>query len=105
MSINLANGKYYGSGLGIAPNAELDSGNLEVVILANISILDYIRHLSQVRKCQLLDHPEVHYYSMPAIDIESTDGRPHPIDMDGEFIGFTPMKVKKLKQVLPFLCG
>lgn len=39
----IANGKYFGSGMGIAPDAEIDSGKFEVVILEEGNLLDFLK--------------------------------------------------------------
>lgn len=96
MSLVIANGKYFGSGLGIAPDALLNDGLLEVVMLKNITILDYLRQLPKVRRCQVLQHPEVSYSRAAHISVSSD--QPLPLDMDGEFVGFSPVTFSILPQ-------
>jgi len=102
MNLIVANGKYFGSGLGIAPLAEINDGKFALVILGDISLWDYISHLGQVKACKVLQHPEVSYRAADEVTITSTDGRTLPIDMDGEFIGYAPMTVVNLSQRLHF---
>lgn len=99
----VANGKYFGSGLGIAPHATIDDGQLSIVILGKISLLDYMKLLSKVRQCKPITHPAFYYKSAKEIRINSPSG-PLPIDMDGEFIGYSPMKVTVVPRALRFLC-
>ena len=101
MSIVAANGKWFGSGMGIAPHAELDDGNFGAVFLGNITVLDYLRYLPTVKKCRKVQHPEAEYHKFTELDI-STE-KPLPIDMDGEFVGYTPVKFTKLNQRLLFV--
>lgn len=98
----IANGKYFGSGLGIAPHAEIDDGQLSVVILGKISLMDYIKQLSKVRECNRITHPAFHYKSATEVQLESPSG-PLPIDMDGEFIGYSPMKATLVPGAIRFL--
>lgn len=102
MNFIVANGKYFGSGLGIAPEAEVNDGELSVVILGEISLLDYIKNLGDVRKCVKIKHPELQYKSTKAVFVESNE--PLAIDMDGEFIGYSPMRVKVVPAALRFIC-
>ena len=101
MNIIVANGKYFGSGLGIAPHAEINDGKLAVVIAADISLWDYITNIATVRKCQKVQHPQMLYYDAKTITITAKE--PMSIDMDGEFIGYSPMHIE-ISHSLPFLC-
>jgi YegS/Rv2252/BmrU family lipid kinase len=101
MSFVVANSRYFGSGLGIAPNASFRDGLLDLVILKEISIFDYIQHLSTLRKCQKIIHPEVSYSQSREVVLDAQI--PLPIDMDGEFVGYTPVKFYVLPQKLNFL--
>ena len=102
MNFIVANGKYFGAGLGIAPDAEPADGLFAIVILGGISIFDYLKNLGSVRKCKKIEHPEVQYLSASEVYIESSAG-PLPIDMDGEFIGYSPMRVTIVPKALKFL--
>ena len=99
----IANGKYFGSGIGIAPDAEVDSGKFEIVILAEASLIDYLKFSITFKKCKKIDHPQIIYKSAKEITVDSLS-IPQPIDMDGEFIGYSPMKIKILPKTLSFIC-
>lgn len=103
MNFIVANGKYFGSGLGIAPDAVADDGEFSVVILGEISLTDYIKNLGSVQKCRKISHPGLHYKSAKEVTIDSPAG-PLAIDMDGEFIGYSPMKVTVAPAAVKFLC-
>ncbi|GIV33041.1 MAG: lipid kinase [Chitinophagales bacterium] len=96
-----ANGRYFGSGLCIAPQAQPDDGRMQVVILGNVSLLDYLRHQGAVRRCQIICHPEVHYLSSAFCRIETREEC--TIDIDGEFAGYGPMEVQIMPQAVNFL--
>lgn len=100
MNLIIANGKYFGSGLGIAPDAKIDDGKFSIVILGDINILDYLKNLNEVKKCNLLEHPQVHYHSCKEIKIKASDGRSLPIDMDGEFIGYAPLNCVNITKAI-----
>ena len=94
----VANAKWFGSGLGIAPKAIINDGILDVVHLGQITVLDYLLQLPKLRKCMQLQHQSISYYQSRNIEVRTAQ---IPIDCDGEFIGFTPLnckvEVKKLK--------
>lgn len=103
MSLIIANGKYFGGGMGIAPDALPDDGLFSIVVAGEISMLQYLLNLGEVRKCRKVRHPALHYFSAREINIEPT-GDHIPIDMDGEFIGYAPLKISVVSGALKFLC-
>lgn len=103
MSLVIANGKFFGSGLCIAPDAIQDDGKFSVVTLADITMMDYLMNMRKVKAGEFLDHPQVSYHQASSIFIESLEGKELPIDMDGDFGGFCPMNIRCLHQVLPVM--
>jgi diacylglycerol kinase (ATP) len=103
MAFIMANGKYFGAGLGIAPDANVADGLCSLITIGDISILDYLRNLGRIKKCLKLEHPKVQYASAKQILVESTE-KELPIDMDGEFIGYTPLKIRVIPGAVNFLC-
>jgi len=101
MSMCFANGKYFGSGMGIAPNATLTDQNLQLTVLGDVSIIDYIKNLGTVKKGKKIKHKEVFYETLKDCKVESLE-KPCPIDMDGEFVGFTPLEIKIHNQKMKF---
>ena len=102
MNIIVANGKYFGSGLGIAPHAQTNDGKLAIVIAADISLWDYIMNIGTVRKCQKVQHPQMLYHEAKTITVTAKE--PMSIDMDGEFIGYSPMRISIAPGCINFLC-
>ncbi|MCF1751954.1 diacylglycerol kinase family lipid kinase [Mariniradius sp. RY-2] len=101
MSICMANGRYFASGLGIAPEAKLDDGKLDWVILGEISIWDYLKNIPRLKRAKKIRHPEVSYHRGTECNISSDI--PLPIDMDGEFVGYTPMRCQVESLVLEII--
>ena len=58
-SIMVANGRYIGGGMMIAPHAELDDGLFDVVCLGDFSTLMLLRHLPKIYKGTHLKIPGV----------------------------------------------
>jgi diacylglycerol kinase (ATP) len=101
MSICMANGRYFASGLGIAPEAKLDDGKLDWVILGEISIWDYLKYIPSLKRANKIRHTEVSYHRGTECNI--TSEVPLPIDMDGEFVGYTPMRCQVESLVLEII--
>lgn len=102
MNFCVANGKYFGNGLGIAPEANLTDGFLNIVNIGNVRLIDYIKNLPNIQNCQPLSHPQVRYARAKTIEVSGT-AQPIPIDMDGEFVGFTPLKIVVVPQKIKFI--
>ena len=103
INLVVANGKYFGNGLGIAPSAKVTDGEFLLVIIGDITMLDYFKHLNIVKKCIKIEHPKVSYYKVNTITIESNTSEKITIDMDGEFIGTTPMTLQCLHHKINFI--
>ncbi len=99
-SVVVANGKYFGSGMCIAPEADHQGNDFAVVIIGDITIRDYLKHVRKIKKGEMIDHPEVQYQRATKIQI-SSDGQ--GIEADGEFIGSDPIEITLKKGSLNFL--
>lgn len=104
LSLVVANGRYFGSGLGIAPDARTDDGMFEVVILADLSIMDYLRNYASVRRAEKLSHPEVSYHRTSRLTVETLDRVGITIvEADGEIEGQAPIEYICMPGALKFL--
>ena len=62
LSLCAANGQWFGGGLGIAPHADIQDGNLAFVILGDVTLFDYLKYLPKVKRKEFIDHPSLFYY-------------------------------------------
>ncbi len=99
----VANGKYFGNGLGIAPDASVTDGLLDIVIIGDVSTMDYFKHLNTVKACKKIEHDKIKYAQVQQINIESLEDKKISIDMDGEFIGYAPMTLTCLHGKINFI--
>jgi YegS/Rv2252/BmrU family lipid kinase len=102
MSIVVANGKWFGNGLGIAPNAHVLDEQLECVILARVNLWDYLLNLRSIIRCEPVNHPEVHYYKTQRLTIE---GGKNAIELDGEYVGTSPVHIEVIPRAVRLLIG
>lgn len=100
-TLAVANGKYYGHGLCIAPDALMDDRLFSVFICGKVSALDFLVHLGSLQKGKHIDKEQVHYKT--ATSIEFTSNEPCPIEGDGEIFGWLPAKVTLIEKQLNFL--
>lgn len=94
--IAVNNGKYFGSGLGIAPKAKLDDGKANMVIARNVNILQFLFFMPQLKRCVPIKFKELFYNEVSECTINSPVND-CPIEMDGEVVGNVPIKLKVLK--------
>lgn len=96
----IANGKYYGHGLCIAPDAVMDDRMFSVFICGNVSVFDFIMHTGTLKKGKNIVMDEVLYKTTTAV--EFTSGSACPIEGDGEILGFLPARIRMIKKQLKF---
>ena len=53
---------------------------------------------------QILEDPEISYASVSEVKVEAPEEQV-PVDVDGEFVGFAPLKVKLVPMALRFVVG
>jgi len=102
LSLCMANGRYFGSGLCIAPQANIADGKIQLVILGNFSLMDYLKSMSRIKRGEIIDHPEIIYKKVESCSIRPIRGE-CPIDMDGEFIGYAPLQLDTMKGAIKLL--
>lgn len=90
----VANGSYFGSGLGIAPHAALNSGKLAITIGADISTFDYIKYLPLLKKRAHIDHDQVFYKQATTFRITSSEFC--GVEADGELMDKAPVTITVL---------
>jgi YegS/Rv2252/BmrU family lipid kinase len=102
LSICMANGKYFGSGMCIAPDASLTDGKMQLVIIGEVSLYDYLKNIPKIKKGYKVIHKEIEYSFAEKCEITAIDN-PCPIDMDGEYVGTTPLKTEVISNQLKML--
>jgi diacylglycerol kinase (ATP) len=100
-TLGVGNGKYYGHGMGITPDAILNDRMLNVFICGNVSVFDFIRYTGHLKKAKHVYIPEVHYKTATEISF-SSEGK-CLIEGDGEILGQLPATIKLLDRQLDFL--
>jgi YegS/Rv2252/BmrU family lipid kinase len=98
LSIVIANGNYFGKGIGISPYSSISDGNLNSVIFGRVGILEYIMHFASLIRCKPIHHPEVNYHTLREASIDAINAL--PIELDGEFLGYTPSTICVIPQAI-----
>lgn len=102
-SVAVANSKAYGGGMYIAPQAELDDGRLDVVMVSESPKRTFLKDLPTVFKGTHLENPRVHVLRGEKVELSAD--RPFDIYADGDPIGSLPATVsvspRSLKVLVP----
>jgi len=99
--VNVSNGKYFGGSLKIAPQAEIDDGWLEIVVVERMGRLEIIGNMANVYKGTHLANPKIKHTRGKEIVITSSEKV--YIEMDGEPAGLTEARFKVLPKELNFI--
>ena len=101
-SVGCANSRAYGGGMRAAPAALLDDGLLEVVLLENVSKLQFLtKFLPRVFKGTHVELPGVHVFR--AAEVRVSADRQFTMYADGDPIGELPLRVRALGGALTVL--
>ncbi len=88
----LANGRFFGGGMMIAPNAEIDDGRLDIILIEDMKKMELLKCLPQVYSGKHQSHPKVRMYKGQKIDIACS--QKIWMEMDGETPGTSNLKVE-----------
>jgi YegS/Rv2252/BmrU family lipid kinase len=101
-SVGAANSKTYGGGMRAAPDAMLDDGLLEVLVLEGVGKLAFLtRILPRVFAGTHVREPCVHVYRAREIALDAD--RPFTMYADGDPIGELPVRVRALSGAVTML--
>jgi diacylglycerol kinase family enzyme len=89
-NVVVANSGYYGKGMHIAPDASVDDGVLDVVVIEAASRWSLIRSLPKVYDGKHVDLPEVTVLTGRRVEIAADARTPVPVGGDGEPLGSLP---------------
>ena len=97
-SISVANSRAFGGGMYIAPNAELDDGEFDIVTVGEVGKLRFVGNLPKVFKGAHVEEDEVKVFR--AQRLELTASRPFPVYADGEHLTDLPVSLRVLPRSL-----
>ena len=94
----VANGRWHGGGMKLAPDARQDDGLLDVVLIGDVNKLDFLTTAPKLYSGRYLSHPKVELLRASSVAI-SADA-PLPLEVDGEPIGTTPARFEVVHAAL-----
>ncbi|MGE5398307.1 MAG: diacylglycerol/lipid kinase family protein [Chitinophagales bacterium] len=102
MCIAVGNGQYFGSGMRIAPAAQLDSGRFEIVIVEGVTKTYVLRNLPGLYKGTHINKPEV--TCMQGHHVKATSTQKVLLDVDGEQPGVLDCEMDILPAAFNLIC-
>jgi YegS/Rv2252/BmrU family lipid kinase len=94
----VANGRYFGGGMMICPDAEPDDGLLDVLLIGDLSKRDLLLTLPKTYRGRHLPHPKATVLRGAVVEIETPE--PLPVQLDGEQPGTTPVRFEAVRGAL-----
>ena len=94
----VANGRFHGGGMKLAPGARQDDGAFDVVLIGDVSKLDFVTTAPKLYSGRYLSHPKVELLRSSRVSISAA--APLPLEVDGEPIGTTPARFEIVPSAL-----
>lgn len=98
----IANGRSFGNSIYIAPDADIDDGLFSTFLAGDFSTLNFLICLQKLKGKKKIDNRLIHYNKCSCIEVSSPTAC--PIEADGEWMGWLPMKTEILPGRINFLC-
>jgi YegS/Rv2252/BmrU family lipid kinase len=86
----VANGRWHGGGMKLAPDARPDDGLFDVVLIGDVTKLDFLTTAPKLYSGRHVSHPRVEVLRSAALDVDAAE--PLPIELEGEQVGTTPAR-------------
>jgi YegS/Rv2252/BmrU family lipid kinase len=84
----VANGRRHGGGMLLAPDAAADDGLFDVVLIGDVSKLDFLTTAPKIYRGGHVRHRKVEVLRSTRVRVDAPS--PLPIEIDGEQVGTTP---------------
>jgi diacylglycerol kinase (ATP) len=94
----VANGAWHGGGMMLAPDAKPDDGVFDVVLIGDVSKLDFITTAPKIYKGRHVTHPKVEVLRGATVAVAA--GERLPIEVEGEQVGATPAVFEIVRNAL-----
>ena len=97
----VANTRYVGGFKQLMNRAKTDDGKLDLLLVEKIPIKDFINIFVKAINGSHLSHPMVYYKYVEALEIQADPAM--EMDVDGEYLGNTPVKISVHKKAVRIL--
>ena len=94
----VANGRYFGGGMLICPEASPDDGLFDVLLLGDVTKADLVRTMPKIYRGTHLPHAKAELLRGAVVSVDADE--PLPIELDGEQPGTTPVRFDVVPRAL-----
>jgi diacylglycerol kinase (ATP) len=99
----VANGRYCGNRMNVAPAAQMDDGLFDLVAVDELSLLQVLPKLAKLYRGRILGDPAVRHLRSAAVRIETDP--PVTVQADGQVLGPTPAQFSLRPGALTVITG
>jgi YegS/Rv2252/BmrU family lipid kinase len=103
-NVAVCNGRYFGGGMHVAPQARLDDGRFDVVIFGDLGFRDFVAQGRHLYRGTHLGLEGVRRVQATRVEAEAVDRQEVLLDVDGEQPGRLPATFEVLPGALSFRC-
>ncbi len=87
----ISNGRIFGKGMKIAPNAQLDDGLFDIILVKGMKVMEFLRNVWRIYAGTHLSHPKIVFIQGKKIEAIPEDPDENIlIEIDGEQVGKLP---------------
>jgi diacylglycerol kinase (ATP) len=90
LQVGVGNGRHYGGGATVAPNASVDDHSLDVFAIERGRLRDHLSIASLLRSGRLVEHEKVWHFATTEVVVNTDDDQ--PVNLDGEIATRTPSR-------------
>jgi len=94
----VANGRWHGGGMHLAPEARPDDGLFDVVLIGDVNKRDFVTTAPKIYAGTYLSHPKVELLRAHTVAVDAPERL--PIELDGEQVGTTPVRFEVVPHAL-----
>jgi len=99
----IANGKVFGKGMKAAPDAKLDDGLFDVLLVKGMRLVEFIRTMRRLYSGTHLPHPKIDLIRCKTVEVShaAEEDQDVFIEVDGEQLGQVPVRFTILPGCFP----
>ena len=94
----VANGRWHGGGMKLAPDAQPDDGLFDVVLIGDVTKLDFLTTSPKLYRGGHVKHPRIDVLRSASLGVKSDAAL--PVELDGEVAGSTPVRFEIVREGL-----
>jgi len=94
----VANGRFHGGGMKVTPDAATDDGLFDVLLIGDVSKLDFVTTAPKLYRGTHVTHPKVEILRSAWAEVEAD--LPLPLETEGELVGTSPARFEVVPRAL-----